>query len=105
MEGFFQHPPHCREFVADQEALDRFGKLTALPCLPYDFTNSLPSDSFVQVIRTMAEGATNETVAFLISIVREALEDTKEFWETLQEDSQFLALVNIVATGSFVSLP
>ena len=52
----------------------------------------------------MAEGATNETVAFLISIVREALEDTKEFWGTLQEDSHFLALVNVAATGPFVSL-
>ncbi|KAH9935552.1 uncharacterized protein B0H18DRAFT_1082292 [Fomitopsis serialis] len=89
LEGFFQHPPHCREFVADQEALDRFGKLTALPCLPYDFANGLPSDSFVQVIRTMAESATSETVMFLVNIVREALEATKDFWETSQEGSQF----------------
>ncbi|KAH9839447.1 uncharacterized protein C8Q71DRAFT_905985 [Rhodofomes roseus] len=99
LEGFFQHPPHCREFVADQEALDRFGKLTALPCLPYDFANGLTSDSFVQVIRTMAEGATSETVAFLVNIVREALDDTKDFWENPREESQFLPLVDVSVTG------
>lgn len=54
----------------------------------------------MQVIRTMAEGATSETVAFLVNIVREALDDTKDFWENLREESQFLPLVNVSVTGA-----
>ena len=69
MEGFFQHVPHCRDFVADSDGLDRLAKLTTLPCLPYDFANSVASDSLVQVVRTMAEAATNETLAFLVPAV------------------------------------
>ena len=43
--------------------------MTSLSCLPYDFANSVGSDSLVQVIRTMAESATTETLAFLTKLV------------------------------------
>ncbi|KAI0360913.1 hypothetical protein OH77DRAFT_1558017 [Trametes cingulata] len=97
LEGFFQHVPHCRDFVADPEGLDRFARLTSLPCLPYDFANSVGSDSLVQVIRTMAESATTETLAFLLKLVQESLEECKDFWETMEEQSKLLPLVEFAA--------
>ncbi|CCM01158.1 uncharacterized protein FIBRA_03206 [Fibroporia radiculosa] len=95
LEGFFQCIPHCRDFVTDEEALSRFGKLTALPCLPYDFVNSLASDSLVQVVRTMAEVAPGETVSFLVRLVHESLASTKNFWSSMREESELLQLVNV----------
>ncbi|KAF9820248.1 hypothetical protein IEO21_01462 [Rhodonia placenta] len=100
LEGFFQCIPHCKDFIADQEALYRLGRLTALPCLPYDFANSVASDSLVQVIRTMAEASTLETIAFLVSLVHQSLEDTKQFWAEMEERSRLLPFADIAGSGS-----
>ncbi|CDO77710.1 hypothetical protein BN946_scf184969.g61 [Trametes cinnabarina] len=97
LEGFFQHVPHCRDFVADPEGLDHLARLTALPCLPYDFANSVGSDSLVQVIRTMAESATTETLNFLIKLVTESLTECKDFWENMEENSKLLPLIEFSA--------
>ncbi|KAI0633753.1 hypothetical protein C8Q77DRAFT_809629 [Trametes polyzona] len=97
LEGFFQHVPHCRDFVNDAEGLDHLARLTALPCLPYDFANSVGSDSLVQVIRTMAESATTETLNFLLKLVQESLAECKDFWETLEEQPKLLSLVEFAA--------
>ncbi|KAI0829944.1 hypothetical protein BC628DRAFT_1314795 [Trametes gibbosa] len=97
LEGFFQHVPHCRDFVADPEGLKLLSQLTALPCLPYDFANSVGSDSLVQVIRTMAESATTETLSFLLKLVQDSLEECKDFWETLEEQPKLLSLVEFAA--------
>jgi E3 ubiquitin-protein ligase HUWE1 len=61
--------------------LDFLGRITALPCLPYDFGNSLSSDSLVQVVRTLAEANAQETLAFLSRLVRASLDATASFWE------------------------
>ncbi|OBZ67028.1 E3 ubiquitin-protein ligase ptr1 [Grifola frondosa] len=95
LEGFFQHIPHCKEFVADADALDRLGKLTSLPCLPYDFVNSVASDSLVQVIRSMAEASTGETLTFLLKLVNESLAECKDFWESMDEHSKLLPMVDV----------
>ncbi|TBU55065.1 hypothetical protein BD310DRAFT_1041405 [Dichomitus squalens] len=97
LEGFFQHVPHCRDFVADTDGLNGLAKLTTLPCLPYDFANSVASDSFVQVVRTMAEAATNETLAFLVRLVQESLAECKDFWGSLDEQPKLLGLVEFSA--------
>ncbi|RDX47077.1 hypothetical protein OH76DRAFT_1406241 [Lentinus brumalis] len=97
LEGFFQHVPHCRDFVADADGMDRLARLTSLPCLPYDFANSVASDSLVQVVRTMAEAATSETLTFLVKIVQESLDDCKDFWETMDEQPKLLPLVDFNA--------
>ncbi|KAK7687104.1 hypothetical protein QCA50_009605 [Cerrena zonata] len=81
LEGFFQHIPHCREFVTNTDGLQRIGRLTALSCIPYDFPNSIASDSIVQVIRTMVESETTTTALWLISLVNESLEETKDLRE------------------------
>ncbi|KAK0485978.1 hypothetical protein IW261DRAFT_1662959 [Armillaria novae-zelandiae] len=68
LEGLFQHTPHCRDFLSSTDGLASLGRLTALPCLPYDFANSLASDSMVQVMRTMTEVATSETLLHLAKL-------------------------------------
>ncbi|KAF8973258.1 hypothetical protein BDZ97DRAFT_1912814 [Flammula alnicola] len=95
LEGFFQHPPHCKDFVTTTDGLQRFGRLTGLPCLPYDFANSVASDSMVQVLRTMTEVATNETLLHLAEIVKASLNDTKFFWESVEEPSKLLPFIDL----------
>lgn len=77
--------------------------MTALPCLPYDFANSVASDSMVQVMRTMTEVSTNETLLHLAQLAKESLEDTRYFWETPQEDSKLLPLIDITSKSFFPS--
>ncbi|KDR75882.1 hypothetical protein GALMADRAFT_248624 [Galerina marginata CBS 339.88] len=95
LEGFFQHPPHCKDFVATTDGLQQFGRLTALPCLPYDFANSVASDSMVQVLRTMTEVATSETLVHLAEIVRQSLHDSRFFWDPVEEPSKLLPYVDL----------
>lgn len=97
LEGLFQHTPHCRDFITQTDGMERLLRLTALPCLPYDFANSVSSDSLVQVIRTMGETAPNEALVYLAKQVKESLADTKGFWESLEEDSKLLPLVDITS--------
>ena len=96
---------HCHDFVADSDGPDRLVKLTTLPCLPYDFANSVASDSLVQVVRTMAEAATNETPGFLVRLVQEPLAEIKEFWVSLHEQPKLLSLVKFSGMPRSSSLP
>ncbi|KAJ7703165.1 hypothetical protein B0H17DRAFT_1175941 [Mycena rosella] len=97
LEGLFQHTPHCKDFITATDGLARLGRLTSLPCIPYDFANSVASDSMVQVMRTMSEVTTGETLAHLSKLVKESLDATKSFWEFAEEDSKLLPLVDITA--------
>ncbi|KAI3618920.1 ubiquitin-protein ligase [Moniliophthora roreri] len=99
LEGLFQHSPHCREFITSTDGMDCLGRLTSLPCLPYDFANSVSSDSMVQVMRTMTEVATSETLVHLAKLVKESLAATERFWSANEEDSKLLSLVNIDGTN------
>ncbi|KAF9475538.1 hypothetical protein BDN70DRAFT_996350 [Pholiota conissans] len=103
LEGFFQHPPHCKDFVTTTDGLQRFGKLTALPCLPYDFANSVASDSMVQVLRTMTEVATKETLVHLSDVVKASLDDTKFFWSVVGEPSKLLPYVDLSANEAEIA--
>lgn len=86
--------PHCRDFVADADAMALLAKLTCLPCLPFDFANSVTSDSLVQVLRTMVEAAPNDTLTFLVKLVQESLDECKDFWSTVEEQPKLLTLVD-----------
>ncbi|PBK91673.1 hypothetical protein ARMGADRAFT_968529 [Armillaria gallica] len=97
LEGLFQHTPHCRDFLSSTDGLASLGRLTALPCLPYDFANSLASDSMVQVMRTMTEVATSETLLHLAKLVKESLELTQNFWGTLEDKSKLLQFVDLTS--------
>ncbi|KAF5354781.1 hypothetical protein D9756_005295 [Leucocoprinus leucothites] len=93
LEGFFQHAPHCNDFITLSDGLNSIGRLTALPCLPYDFSNSVASDSLVQVMRTLVDYATNETLIYLAETVRSSLQETKSFWDPSQLSSRLLPLL------------
>ncbi|KAF8658329.1 hypothetical protein AX16_002096 [Volvariella volvacea WC 439] len=95
LEGLFQHMPHCRDFITATDGLVRLGRLTCLPCLPYDYANSVASDSMVQVMRTMTEVATNETLLHMTRLVKESLAATQDFWSTPEENSKLLPFVDI----------
>ncbi|KAK0461087.1 uncharacterized protein EV420DRAFT_1746494 [Desarmillaria tabescens] len=97
LEGLFQHTPHCRDFLSSTDGLASLGRLTALPCLPYDFANSLASDSMVQVMRTMTEVATSETLLHLAKLVKESLDLTQTFWGTLEDKSKLLQFVDLTS--------
>jgi len=93
LEGFFQHAPHCHDFIALSDGLNAIGRLTALPCLPYDFSNSVASDSLVQVMRTLVDYAANETLVYLAEITRCSLQETKAFWTSSQASSKLMPLI------------
>ncbi|KAK7472586.1 E3 ubiquitin-protein ligase tom1 [Stygiomarasmius scandens] len=95
LEGLFQHTHHCRDFISTTEGLTRLGRLTALPCLPYDFANSVASDSMVQVMRTMTEVATSDTLLHLAELVKQSLQATEQFWRVSEPGSKLLPLVDV----------
>ncbi len=94
LEGIFQHVPHCRDFMSNTDGLERLGRFTALPCLPYDFAGSVSSDSLVQVVRTMVEASTSETLGFVVKLVNDSLAETKYLREGNQGESKLSALAN-----------
>lgn len=71
------------------------GRLTALPCIPYDFGGSVASDSLVQVIRTMFDAAPNATMNSMTGWVKESLQETSEFWSTPSKKSKFTELLDL----------
>ncbi|KAH7909328.1 hypothetical protein BJ138DRAFT_1181114 [Hygrophoropsis aurantiaca] len=95
LEGLFQHNPHCKDFIRNSDGLDRIGRLTALPCLPYDYANSVASDSLVQVVRTMTEVGPNEALHYLSRLVGSSLSDTNSFWGSLEPQSRLLPLLDL----------
>ncbi|KAG6866357.1 hypothetical protein C0991_005278 [Blastosporella zonata] len=93
LEGLFQHTPHCRDFITLADGLTLLGRLTTLPCLPYDYANSVASDSMVQVMRTLTEVASEETLLHLAQLVKQSLSETESFWKTVEEPSKLLPLI------------
>jgi E3 ubiquitin-protein ligase HUWE1 len=51
----------------------------------------------VQVLRTMTEVATSETLVHLAEIVRISLDDTKFFWDSVEESSKLLHFVDLAS--------
>ncbi|KIK67399.1 hypothetical protein GYMLUDRAFT_37513 [Collybiopsis luxurians FD-317 M1] len=95
LEGLFQHTLHCRDFITQTDGLACLGRLTALPCMPYDFANSVASDSLVQTMRTLTEVAPAETLQQLAQLVKESLQATQEFWATGSDESKLLPLLDV----------
>ncbi|KAI0051234.1 hypothetical protein FA95DRAFT_1602906 [Auriscalpium vulgare] len=97
LEGLFQHAPHCNEFMTSYDGLESLGRLTALPCIPYDFGGSVASDSMTQVIRTMFDSSPNVAMVSLAGFVKKSLEETKDFWSDLGKDSKLVGLLDLAA--------
>ncbi len=51
----------------------------------------------VQVMRTMTEVATSETLLHLAKLVKESLELTQNFWGTLEDKSKLLQFVDLTS--------
>jgi hypothetical protein len=85
--------------VSTTDGFAQLGRLTGLPCLPYDYANGVASDSMVQIMRTTVEVATNETFNLLANLVSESLDNTRSFWESVDAQSKLLPLVD--TTGKF----
>jgi E3 ubiquitin-protein ligase HUWE1 len=98
----FQTTTHCRDFISTTDGLDRIGRLTALHCIPYDYANSLAIDSLVQVMRTMTDVASNETLLYLQKLVIASLEETKEFWGSVDDKSKLLPLLEITGLSKIL---
>ncbi|KAF7981836.1 hypothetical protein HWV62_31363 [Athelia sp. TMB] len=95
LEGLFQTPSHCKDFINNTDGMARIGRFTALPCIPYDYANSLASDSLVQIMRNMTDVAPNETLAFLQNLVKSSLAETQDFWGTMDDHSKLLPLLDV----------
>ena len=95
LEGLFQHPGHCKDFITATNGLTRIGMITSLPCLPYDYANSVASDSIVQVMRTMTEVATSEALQQLARLLQDSLKETEDYWRVPSPESKLLSLVDV----------
>lgn len=95
LEGLFQHTPHCRDFVAKTDGLDRLGRIMILPCIPYNYASSPGSDALVQVFRAMTDVAPTQTISKVLGQVRSSLNETREFWGTMDSNSKLLRYVDV----------
>ncbi|KAI0268805.1 hypothetical protein BC834DRAFT_923157 [Gloeopeniophorella convolvens] len=95
LEGLFQHTSHCKDFITNSDGLVLLGRLTALPCIPYDFGGSVASDSLVQVIRTMFDAAPALTMGALTGWVKASLQETAPFWGSLNGKSKLIELLEL----------
>jgi len=83
------------------DGMKAIGRLTGLPCLPYDFANSVASDSMVQILRTMTEVSPNDTLVDMTKLVKQSLDDTRDFWQNVEEPSKLLPLVDLPGKVTF----
>lgn len=95
LEGLFQHPSHCREFILKADGLTQLGRLTKLACLPYDFANSVASDSMVQVVRSMLDSSAAEVFQHLLEMVKESLKESEDLLVSSSVESRLLSLVEL----------
>ncbi|KAF5343200.1 hypothetical protein D9757_015000 [Collybiopsis confluens] len=94
LEGFFQHTLHCRDFITQTDGVVCLGRLTALPCLPFDFATSVGRlDGSNNA--TLTEVAPTETLQQLSFLVKESLQATHDFWATGKQESNLLPLLNV----------
>jgi len=104
LEGLFQHNPHCRDFVTKTDGLDRLGRIVTLPCMPYNYASSPGSDAFVQVLRAMTDVAPNQTISRVLTQVRTSLDETREFWSSMDGNSKLLPYVEVSSEQCQVAL-
>lgn len=51
-------------------------------------------------MRTMTDVASGETLRYLQKLVKESLEETKEFWTSMDDQSKLLPLLEITSMGT-----
>ncbi len=95
LEGFFQYPPHCRDFITKSEGIERLGRLLSSPALPIRFAESAAVESFVQLFRIMAELQPKDTLPKVLELTRTALDGSKPFWQDPSTGSMLIDFVDI----------
>jgi E3 ubiquitin-protein ligase HUWE1 len=69
--------------------------IVTLPCIPYNYGSTVASDSLVQILRTMTEVAPALTMSKVISHVRAALDETRNFWSSTGGESKLVRYVEL----------
>ncbi|KAF8320698.1 hypothetical protein DL93DRAFT_2163683 [Clavulina sp. PMI_390] len=81
LEGLFQHPGHCRDFVNKSGGVYLVLNLYELPCLPTDFHTSSAAQSIIAVLRAMSEAVPTPTLERLTAAVNATLQETRDVWK------------------------
>lgn len=57
----------------------------------------------VQIMRTMTEASTSDTLLHLAALVKESLEATQSFWNGLEDKSKLLKFVDLQCEHDLVT--
>ena len=79
MEGLFQTPNHCKEFLKQENGLNIILKFYALPTVPYDFASSQASYSLSHLMRVIAVVDSKKSVTAIIGALNEAFQGATNF--------------------------
>ncbi|CAI2172902.1 16430_t:CDS:10, partial [Funneliformis geosporum] len=79
LEGLFQTPNHCKEFLRQEVGLNIILKFYALPTVPYDFASSQASYSLSHLMRVIAVVDSKRSVTAIISALNEAFQGATNF--------------------------
>ncbi|CDZ98238.1 E3 ubiquitin-protein ligase/Putative upstream regulatory element binding protein [Phaffia rhodozyma] len=96
LEGLFNNHTHCKDFIK-ADGLSLLLDLYAMPCIPYDFAGSQAADSLFALFRAMSEVNPNAVLSALLKPVRTSLDQTAEFWSTLESTSKLSGLTDLPA--------
>ncbi|CAG8537775.1 15360_t:CDS:10, partial [Funneliformis caledonium] len=79
LEGLFQTPNHCKDFLRQENGLNIILKFYALPTVPYDFASSQASYSLSHLMRVIAVVDSKRSVTAIISALNEAFQGATNF--------------------------
>ncbi|UTT88591.1 hypothetical protein NDA17_001733 [Ustilago hordei] len=96
LEGLFQTVSHCKDFIK-LDGLDKLLGFYSLPCLPYDFPQSLLADPLVTLIRFMAEISPSTVLIAMLRDVKNASEEVAELFGV--SDKSFASMTYHNATS------
>ncbi|WFD03230.1 HECT-type E3 ubiquitin transferase [Malassezia obtusa] len=72
LEGLFRNPAHARDFL-DGGGLPRLLRFYGTPCLVYNFAATTPADSFVTLLRVLADVRADAVLDALLHAVHTSL--------------------------------
>ena len=72
LEGLFRNPAHARDFLA-RGGLEQLLRFYGTPCIVYNFAATTPADSFVALLRVLADVRADTVLAALRAALHAAL--------------------------------
>jgi E3 ubiquitin-protein ligase HUWE1 len=79
LDGLFQTVQHCKDFLK-ADGLERLLRFYRLPCLPYDFVNSMGNDSLVTLIRLIVEVSPQSVLSAILRELRKSMTECTDLW-------------------------